>query len=93
MFDTTDSQFIYDENATHEVANGDRVGPFGINAIELRPGQRGRTLVVFAINIGAAPAYVLLAEGGVVSNIDQQQLWARVDIAPDDVKWFHPRGE
>ncbi len=93
MFDTADNQFMYEDNATHAVANGDRVGQFGGNTIELRPGQRGRTVVVFAINIGSAPAYVLIATEGVVENIDEEQRWARVDIGPNDVKWFHLRGE
>ncbi len=93
LYDTQGRQFEYDTDATTAVGNADQVDDFGSNTIELRPTETKKTVVVFPIPIGAAPAYIELADDGVTETIDGVQLWARVNVAGADVTWVHPRGQ
>jgi hypothetical protein len=94
LYDTEDRQYEHDEEATAALEDSLPSNLFpGVNTVELRPGQRGRTVVVFPIQTGAAPAYVELADGGVVETLHGDRNEARVNIAPGDVSWQNPQGK
>jgi hypothetical protein len=93
LYDTEDRQYEHDEEATAAVEDALPSNEFpGVNTVELRPGQQGRTVVVFPIQTGAAPAYVELADG-FVETLHGDRNEARVNIAPADVRWQNPRGQ
>jgi hypothetical protein len=94
LYDDKDQQFAYDEETTNLVAVAELHSDpnFGSNTIELPPTRQGKTLVVFAIPVGAPPAYMELAELGVTEDINGNRHDARVNIASSDVRWLHPRG-
>jgi hypothetical protein len=94
LYDTEDRQYAHDEDATVALEDSfpSNVYP-GVNTMGLRPGQQGRTAVVFPIQTGAAPAYLELTELGVVEDINGERHEARVNVAPGDVRWQHPRGQ
>jgi Domain of unknown function (DUF4352) len=93
LYDTEDRQYEHAEDATAALEDSFPSNLFpGVNTVELRPGQKGRTVVVFPIQTGAAPAYVELAEGA-VETLHGDRNEARVDIAPADVRWQNPQGK
>jgi Domain of unknown function (DUF4352) len=93
LYDTEDRQYEHDEEATAAVEDALPSNLFpGVNTVELRPRQQVRTVVVFAIPTGAAPAYVELADG-FVETLHGDRNEARVDIAPGDVRWQNPQGK
>jgi hypothetical protein len=93
IYDTEDRQYEHQEDATAAVEDALASNEFpGVNTVELRPGQRSRTVVVFPIQTGAAPAYVELADG-FVETLHGDRNEARVNIASADVRWQSPRGQ
>jgi hypothetical protein len=98
MLTTTDGfQFNFDDNATQargDAATSKNRAHYGGNTLpDLNPGESAKTVIDWAIPIGAEPASFDIADSGVLSNIYGETRDAVVTTESSQTTWLNPKGQ